>query len=68
VTVSNPAPFPGTKEAPYGSSRPSANLYSDSIVKLNKDTGKLEWYYQLTPHDINGGVWEAGHLRDASAS
>jgi glucose dehydrogenase len=68
VTVSNPAPFPGTKEAPYGSSRPSANLYSDSIVKLNKDTGKLEWYYQLTPHDINGGVWEAGHLRDGGAS
>jgi alcohol dehydrogenase (cytochrome c) len=53
VAVSNPAPFPGTKAAPYGSSRPGPNLYSDSIVKLNKDTGKLEWHYQLTPHDIN---------------
>jgi alcohol dehydrogenase (cytochrome c) len=53
VAVSNPAPFPGTKAAPYGSGRPGANLYTDSIVKLNKDTGKLEWHYQLTPHDIN---------------
>ena len=48
-----PRPFPGTKAAPFGSSRPGPNLYTDSIVKLNKDTGKLEWHYQLTPHDIN---------------
>ena len=34
VGVSNPAPFPGTKGFPYGSSRPGANLYTDSIVKL----------------------------------
>jgi alcohol dehydrogenase (cytochrome c) len=53
VGVSNPAPFPGTKALPYGSSHPGPNLYTDSIVKLNKDTGKVEWHYQLTPHDIN---------------
>jgi len=53
VAVSTPAPFPGTTAAPYGSSRPGPNLYTDSIVKLNKDTGKVEWHYQLTPHDIN---------------
>jgi glucose dehydrogenase len=53
LDVSNPAPFPGTKALPYGSSRPGPNLYTDSIVKLNHTTGKLEWYYQLTPHDIN---------------
>lgn len=51
--VSNPAPFPGTKALPFGSSHPGPNLYTDSIVKLNKDTGKVEWHYQLTPHDIN---------------
>jgi glucose dehydrogenase len=51
--VSNPAPFPGVKAFPFGSSRPGKDLYSDSIVKLNHTTGKLEWYYQLTPHDIN---------------
>jgi glucose dehydrogenase len=52
VGVSNPAPFPGAKGLPYGSSRPGPNLYTDSIVKLNHKTGKLVWYYQLTPHDI----------------
>jgi glucose dehydrogenase len=52
IGVSNPAPFPGAKGFPYGSSRPGKNLYTDSIVKLNHSTGKLMWYYQLTPHDI----------------
>ena len=52
IGVSNPAPFPGTKELPQGSSRPGPNLYTDSIVKLDHTTGKLDWYYQLTPHDI----------------
>lgn len=50
--VGNPAPFPGTEEAPWGSSRPGRNLYTDSIVKLDARTGKLEWYYQQTPHDL----------------
>ena len=52
IGVSNPAPFPGTKEFPQGSSRLGKNLYTDSIVKLDHTTGKLDWYYQLTPHDI----------------
>lgn len=51
--VANPAPFPGTEKYPWGSSRPGPNLYTDSVVKLNAQTGKLMWYYQLTPHDIN---------------
>jgi outer membrane protein assembly factor BamB len=50
--VSNPAPFAGTPKFPWGSSRPGPNLYTDSIVKLNAQTGKLIWYYQLTPHDL----------------
>jgi outer membrane protein assembly factor BamB len=53
VGVANPAPFgPGTKQFPWGTSHPGPNLYTDSIVKLNATTGKLIWYYQLTPHDI----------------
>jgi outer membrane protein assembly factor BamB len=48
----NPSPFPGTEKFPWGSSRPGPNLYTDSLVKLNAKTGKLEWYYQQTPHDI----------------
>jgi outer membrane protein assembly factor BamB len=50
--VGNPAPFPGTEEEPWGSSRPGPNLYSDALVKLNAKTGKLEWYHQVTPHAL----------------
>jgi alcohol dehydrogenase (cytochrome c) len=31
--------------------RPGDNLYTDSVVALNPDTGKLAWHYQFTPHD-----------------
>ncbi|TMK57721.1 MAG: hypothetical protein E6G51_05755 [Actinobacteria bacterium] len=48
----NPAPYPGTPQEPWGASRPGANLYTNSLVKLNAKTGKLEWYYQQTPHDV----------------
>ena len=48
----NPAPYPGTAEKPWGSSRPGPNLYTNSMVKLDAKTGKLQWFYQHTPHDI----------------
>jgi len=28
------------------------NLYSDCVVALDADTGKLKWYFQFTPHTI----------------
>jgi alcohol dehydrogenase (cytochrome c) len=31
--------------------RPGDNLYSDSVVALDPDTGKLKWHFQFTPHD-----------------
>jgi alcohol dehydrogenase (cytochrome c) len=34
-----------------GRSRVGDNLYSDSVVALDADTGKLKWHYQFTPHD-----------------
>ena len=34
-----------------GSKRLGDNLYSDSVVALDADTGRLRWYYQFTPHD-----------------
>ncbi|HET7052361.1 MAG TPA: PQQ-binding-like beta-propeller repeat protein [Solirubrobacterales bacterium] len=52
VGVGNPAPFPGSEGKPWGSSRPGPNLYTDSLVKLDAKTGKLDWYYQFTPHDL----------------
>jgi len=47
-----PANFPGTAEFPNGSSRPGANLYTDSMVALDVRTGELAWYSQATPHDL----------------
>jgi alcohol dehydrogenase (cytochrome c) len=31
--------------------RPGDNLYSDSVVALDPDTGKLKWYFQFSPND-----------------
>jgi alcohol dehydrogenase (cytochrome c) len=36
------------------------NLYSDSVVALDADTGKLKWYYQFTPHDESD--WDATQI------
>ena len=49
VGTGNPVPFPGAEGLPWGASRPGPNLYTDSLVKLNAKTGKLEWYYQVDP-------------------
>src|SRR5262249_3422413 len=34
-----------------GASRTGDNLYTDSVVALDADTGKLKWHSQFTPHD-----------------
>ncbi len=38
----------------YGGQRPGANLYGESLVCLNANTGKLVWHYQLVHH----GLWD----------
>ena len=43
--IGNPAPDWN------GDVRLGDNLYSDSVVALNADTGELQWYFQFTPHD-----------------
>jgi len=50
--VGNPAPWPGTDRFPSGSSRPGANLYTDSLLAINSSSGKLVWYSQANAHDI----------------
>src|SRR5215471_18065103 len=35
-----------------GDVRPGDNLYSDCVVALDADTGKLKWHFQFTPHDL----------------
>jgi alcohol dehydrogenase (cytochrome c) len=41
-------PNPGWNGGPRN---PADNLYGDSVVALDADTGKLAWYYQFTPND-----------------
>ena len=35
-----------------GDDRKGDNLYSDSLLALDADSGKLRWYFQFTPHDV----------------
>lgn len=44
--TSNPAPdF-------EGGVRPGDDLYTDCVLALDPDTGKLKWHFQFTPHDL----------------
>jgi alcohol dehydrogenase (cytochrome c) len=45
-TTSNPAPdF-------EGSVRPGDDLYTDCVLALDPEAGKLKWHFQFTPHDL----------------
>jgi alcohol dehydrogenase (cytochrome c) len=44
--TSNPAPdFDGGP-------RPGDDLYTDCVLALDPETGKLKWHFQFTPHDL----------------
>ena len=47
VSIGNPAPDLN------GGLRPGANLYTDSVVVLDTNTGKLAWYAQQVTHDTH---------------
>ncbi len=36
-----------------GDVRRGDNLYSDCLLALDADTGKLKWHFQFTPHDVH---------------
>ena len=36
----------------YGTERPGDNLYTDSIVSLDLNTGKYKWHHQYIAHDV----------------
>ncbi len=46
-------PYPDTD----GSDRLGDNLYTDCILALDPETGKLRWHFQFTPHDLHD--WDA---------
>lgn len=35
-----------------GDDREGDNLYANSLVALERTTGRLKWHYQFTPHDL----------------
>jgi len=44
--TSNPSPdFDGTV-------RPGDDLYTDCVLAIDPDNGKLKWHFQFTPHDL----------------
>lgn len=40
-----------------GKGRAGSNLFTESIVALNADSGKLQWWFQPSPHDTHD--WDA---------
>ena len=40
-----------------GDVRLGDNLYADSALALDGETGELKWYFQFTPHDVHD--WDA---------
>ena len=45
-STGNPAPLFN------GDARKGDNLYSDSVLALDADSGELRWHFQATPHDV----------------
>jgi alcohol dehydrogenase (cytochrome c) len=35
-----------------GEVREGDNLFTDSVVAVNLDSGEIQWHYQFTPHDL----------------
>jgi PQQ-dependent dehydrogenase (methanol/ethanol family) len=46
-------PWPNSDDRERGGD----NLFTDCVLALDPDTGKLKWYYQFTPHDVRD--WDA---------
>ncbi|MGE0759363.1 MAG: PQQ-binding-like beta-propeller repeat protein, partial [Pirellulaceae bacterium] len=40
-----------------GEVREGDNLYSDCVLALDPDNGKIKWHFQFTPHDVHD--WDA---------
>ena len=47
----------------WGAGRLGDNLYTNSLVAIDADTGRLKWHYQFTPHDTHD--WDSNHVPGA---
>ena len=45
-------PIGGPASNYYGGDRPGANLFGNSLVAVDAETGKLQWYFQTVHHDL----------------
>jgi glucose dehydrogenase len=45
-------PIDGPASNYYGGDRPGANLYGNSIVAVDAQTGKYKWHFQTVHHDL----------------
>jgi quinoprotein glucose dehydrogenase len=45
-------PVDGPASNYYGGDRPGANLYGNSIVAVDAQTGKYKWHFQTVHHDL----------------
>jgi alcohol dehydrogenase (cytochrome c) len=44
----------------YGDERKGDNLFTNSLLALDPNTGTLKWHYQFTPHDVHD--WDSNHV------
>ncbi len=45
-------PFGGPSTNYYGGDRPGANLFGNSLVAVDLNTGKYKWHFQTVHHDL----------------
>lgn len=43
-----------------GDVRPGDNLFSCSVLALDASTGRIQWHYQFTPHDVHD--WDSNQI------
>jgi outer membrane protein assembly factor BamB len=56
---SNPGPWGGTPERPNGAAFPGPARYTDSLLVLDARNGRLQWFDQVTPHDVRDYDFQA---------
>jgi alcohol dehydrogenase (cytochrome c) len=44
----------------FGDGRKGDNLYTNCLLAIEADTGRLRWHYQFTPHDTHD--WDSNHV------